>query len=203
MAGICQVVADAEGRFGSEISVVSDEVHRGVVWGGGAFVSPLRSHARGISIYSFGKALALQGQRIGYIAVSPRMPRAQDVRRRLERCLQVMGFGSPNSLMQYAVCDLLDYKPALSALAKTQACVRRTLADYGYDVCDGDATFYVYVRSPIADDFRFAELLASHGVLVVPSTLFHERGFIRLSLTARSEAIAAALPVFGRVRGER
>ena len=32
-----------------------------------------------------------------------------------------------------------------------------------------------------------------------PSTLFHDPGYVRLSLTARSEAIAAALPVFDAV----
>ena len=73
---------------------------------------------------------------------------------------------------------------------------------YGYDVCDGGATFYVYVKSPIDDDFRFAELLASHGVLVVPSTLFHDPGYVRLSLTARPQTIAAALPVFAAVLNE-
>ena len=113
-----------------------------------------------------------------------------------------MGFGTPTSLMQHAVCDLLDFKPAVAALAQKQACVRRALTGYGYDVCDADATFYVYVRSPIHDDFRFAELLASHGVLVVPSTLFHDPGYIRLSLTARREAIAAGLPVFASVLNE-
>jgi aspartate aminotransferase len=60
----------------------------------------------------------------------------------------------------------------------------------------------VYVKSPIADDFAFAELLASHGVLVVPSTLFHEPGYVRLSLTARAQSIEAALPVFAAARDE-
>jgi aspartate aminotransferase len=200
--GLSEVLREAEARFGTSIHVVSDEVHRDLVWSGKDFFSPLLTYPRTVSIYSFGKALALQGQRIGYVAVSPRMPNQDDVRCALERCVRLMGFGTPTSVMQHAVCDLLDFKPSVAALAQKQASVRRALTGYGYDVCDGDATFYVYVKSPIEDDFLFAERLAARGVLVMPSTLFHEPGYVRLSLTARREAIAAGLPAFAGVLNE-
>jgi aspartate aminotransferase len=200
--GLSQILQDAEARFGTSIYIVSDEVHRDLVWSGKAFCSPLLTYPRTISVYSFGKALALQGQRIGYVSVSPRMPNREDVRCALERCVRLMGFGTPTSVMQHVVCDLLEFQPSLAALAQKHASVRRALTSYGYDVCDGDATFYVYVKSPIEDDFRFAEQLASRGVLVMPSTLFHESGYVRLSLTARREAIAAGLPTFARVLNE-
>ena len=190
------VLASAETRVGAPIYIVSDEVHRDVVWGPRSFHSPLNSYDRGVSIYSFGKAFAIQGQRIGYIAISPRMPRQDQVRTTIERAARVMGCGHPTSIMQRAAVDLVDLTPDLAALGRHQHMVRRALRATGYEVCDGDATFYVYVKAPIADDCEFAELLASHGVLVVPSTLFHDPGYIRLSLTARESAIAAALPVF-------
>jgi aspartate aminotransferase len=199
ITGLSTILREAEARLGTQIYVVSDEVHRQMVWGTTAFHSPLFEYDRCLSIYSFGKALSLQGQRIGYVAVSPRMAENEEVRTNLERCTRFMGFGNPSSLMQYAICDLLEYEPPVKTLATRQASVRHALTDYGYEVCDGDATFYVYVKSPIADDFRFAECLASRGVLVVPSTLFHEPGYIRLSLTARFEAILAGLPTFARV----
>ena len=192
-------LTEAERRFGAAIDIVSDEVHRDVVWGRRAFHSPLESYDRSVSIYSFGKAFAIQGQRVGYIAVSPRMPHLDDVRNTIERSVRVMGFGHPTSIMQRAVLDLVDCSPSVEALARKQAAVRRALRAYGYDVCDGNATFYVYVKCPIDDDFRFAELLASRGVLVVPSTLFHDPGYVRLSLTASEQAIAAALPAFAAV----
>ncbi|HEX2713217.1 MAG TPA: aminotransferase class I/II-fold pyridoxal phosphate-dependent enzyme, partial [Candidatus Acidoferrales bacterium] len=132
----------------------------------------------------------------GYAAVSPRMPENEEVRAILERCVRIMGFCAPTSLMQRAVCDLLDYRPRVEALRETQERVRRALTGFGYEVCAADATFFVYMKSPIRDDFGFTELLASRGVIVAPSTLFHERGHVRLSLTARPEAITAGLPTF-------
>jgi aspartate aminotransferase len=196
LEALAAVLSGAEACFGAPVYLVSDEVHRDMLWGAHPFHSPLQSYARSVSIYSFGKAFALQGQRIGYIAVSPRMPDLDEVRTTIERCVRLMGFGHPTSIMQRAVSDLIDCEPAVAALARNQTAVRRALTAYGYDVCDGDATFYVYVKSPIEDDFRFAERLASQGVLVVPSTLFHDPGYVRLSLTARPQAIAAAMPVF-------
>jgi aspartate aminotransferase len=194
--GLTAILTAAEARFGGPIYIVSDEVHRDVAWGARPVHSPLQSYARSVSIYSFGKAFAIQGQRIGYIAVSPRMPDLDQIRTTIERCVRMMGFGHPTSIMQRAVMDLVECTPGLTSLARNQATVREALTSYGYDVCDGDATFYVYVKSPVADDFHFAERLASQGVLVAPSTLFHEPGYVRLSLTARSPAIEAALPVF-------
>jgi len=181
---------------GTAIYVISDEVHRDVVWSGKAFHSPMQSHPRTVSIYSFGKAFAMQGQRIGYLALSPLMPAIDEIRSAIERCVRVLGFGHPVATMQRAVNDLVDCRPDVTTLALSQQMVRRALASYGYEVCEGDASFYVYVKSPVDDDFRFAEMLASRGVLVVPSSLFHDPGYVRVSLTARARAIAVALPVF-------
>jgi aspartate aminotransferase len=202
---LSSILADAEARLGTRIYMISDEVHRDMVWSGRPFHSPVQSYPRSVSIYSFGKAFAMQGQRIGYIALSPRMPELDGIRTAIERCVRIMGFGHPTATMQRAVCDLVDLDPAASSLAPVHDLVRRSLKACGYDVCEGDATFYVYVKSPIVDDVAFAELLASQGVLVVPSTLFHDPGYMRLSLTATPQAIAAAMPVFAaafhQVRG--
>jgi len=199
IAELSRILAGAERRFDTSIYLLSDEVHRHMIWSGRPFYSPLRSYPRSLSIYSFGKALALQGQRIGYVAVSPRMPDSEAVRERIERCVRLMGFGAPTSLMQQVIGDLLDYQPPLEPLAAIQVSVRQRLGQYGYDVCDGQAGFYVYVKSPIADDFELCERLAARGVLVAPSTLFHDPGYIRLSLTARHRSISAALPAFEQV----
>jgi aspartate aminotransferase len=204
IAGLGDLLRDAEQRFGTRIYLISDEVHRHLLWGRRRFHSPLASYPRSVCIYSFGKALALQGQRIGYAAVSPEMPDRDDLRQRLERAVRLMGFGTPTDLMQRAVCRLLNFQPRLDVLGARQETVRAELRAQGYDVCDADATFFVYVRSPIPDDIEFAERMASEGVLVVPSSLFHERGYFRLSLTARWESIAEGLPAFARAipRGE-
>jgi aspartate aminotransferase len=196
---LSSLLRDASRTFGRPIRVIADEVHRALIWTDRPFFSLAASYPHTLCIYSFGKALALQGQRIGYVAISPTMPDVGAVRERLERCVRLMGFCTPTDLMQRAVCRLLDYRPPLDALAGRQTAIRSELRSYGYEICDAEATFFIYVTSPLADEVRFAELLADAGVLVLPSSLFHERGYVRLSVTARLDAIAARLPAFADV----
>lgn len=201
---LAALLSQAETRFGRALYLISDEVHRHIIWAGGPFCSALQSYPRSLSIYSFGKALFLQGQRIGYVAVSPSMPERIEMRRQLERYVQAMGFCTPTTLMQRAVCRLLDYRPPIDIVAARQRMLRTHLKSYGYEVCDADATFFIYVKSPVSDDFAFAEKMANAGVLVLPSALFHERGFFRISVTARADAVAMerALATFEKVLHE-
>lgn len=193
---LSEILQRAERRFGTRIYLISDEVHRHIIWSGREFFSPLMSYPRSVSVYSFGKALFLQGQRIGYLAVSPQMPENETLRADLERCVRVMGFCTPTHLMQRAICYLLDHRPPLGTIARRHELVRKQLKAYGYEVCDGDATFFVYVKCPLDNDLKFAEHLALYGVLLIPSSLFHEKGYFRLSLTAREESIRAGLIAF-------
>lgn len=192
------LLTHAEKSLNQPIYIISDEVHRQLVWSRKEFYSPLSSYDRSLLIYSFGKALLLPGQRIGYVAVSPRMPEREELRRQLERATRIMGFCTPTTLMQRAVCQLLDYRPPVGLIAARQKTARTSLKAFGYKVCDGDAAFFVYVKTPIADDFTFAELLAAQGVLVLPSTVFHERGYFQISVTLSSQPLQDGLPVFQR-----
>jgi aspartate aminotransferase len=188
-----------EKRFRRPLFLISDEVHRHVNWSRSEFNSPLVDYPRSLSIYSFGKVLLMQGQRIGYVAVSPLMPDREHVQRMLERAARMMGFCTPTTLMQRAICRLVDYKPPLESIASKQLEIRTALKAYGYDVCDAEATFFVYVKSPLPDDIQFVERLAREGVLVLPSMLFHEKGYFRISATARAEAVRRGLPIFERM----
>lgn len=196
LESLAALLSRAERRFGHSLYLISDEVHRHIIWSGCEFHSPLLSYPRSVSIYSFGKALFLQGQRIGYVAVSPNNPERIELRRQLERYVQAMGFCTPTALMQRAICRLLQYQPPLDVIASSQELIRAHLTSCGYEVCAGEATFFIYVKSPIPDDYEFAEHMASFGVLVLPSALFHERGFFRISVTARREGVMAALGLF-------
>jgi aspartate aminotransferase len=58
--------------------------------------------------------------------------------------------------------------------------------------------FYVFPRSPIADDVAFVRLLAEEAVLTVPGSGFGMPGHIRISLTVDRDTVVRALPGFER-----
>jgi aspartate aminotransferase len=181
--------------------LISDECHRDLVFEPHAFVSPAVVYDATCVVYSFGKRLFLQGQRLGYAAVSPRHPERRALARRLEQLTRVMGFCTPTALMQLAVGDLLRVPAALGDIARRRAHTLAGLAEAGYDVVPSQATFFVYPRAPGGDDFAFAERLGEKGVFVLPSAVFHHQGHFRITFTASDAMLERALGVLRAARG--
>ena len=175
--------------------LVSDECHRDFVLEGRRFVSPAAHYDDTLIVHSFGKRWQIQGQRIGYVAVSPRCPEATERVVRLERLCRAQGFATPTALMQHALPSLLAIPADTSALVRRRAHAVAALRDAGYELRPSDATFFLYPRTPDGDDFGFAEALARDGVLVLPAPVFHHAGHFRISLTASDEMLARALAI--------
>ena len=72
------------------------------------------------------------------------------------------------------------------------------LAAIGYQVTRPEGSFYVFLKTPIADDIAFTARLATEGVLAVPGTGFGRSGYIRLSLTIPLARIERSIPSFER-----
>lgn len=176
--------------------LISDECHRDILFEPARFSSPMEYYDATCVVYSFGKSLFMQGQRIGYAAVSPRVGDRESVTRQLERLCRVMGFCTPTALMQLAVRALLTVKPDLAPIRRRREQTLDALRSSGYQVVPSHGTFFLYVRSPDKDDFAFVERLAERFVLVLPSSLFHHRGYLRIALTASDAMMRRALPVF-------
>lgn len=181
---------------------ISDECHRQLLFAGARFTSPVELYDRTCVIFSFGKSHFIQGQRIGYVAVSPRMPAARAFAGVLEQTVRAMGFCTPTALMQRAVPGLLQLSVETARVEARSRRIARGLHEAGYEVSPADGTFFLYVKAPIDDDFAFVEALAREGILVLPSTIFHQRGFFRVAVTGSDAMIERALPVFARVRAQ-
>jgi aspartate aminotransferase len=180
--------------------LISDECHRDFIFPPDRFVSPASCYDRSCVVHSFGKSLFLQGQRTGYVAVSPRHPERREFSRLLERLMRVTGFCTPSALMQRALGALLPLRPALDRFAERRARALQALQAGGYEVVPSQGTFFLYPRTPGGDDFAFCERLARRGVLVLPAPVFHHRGHFRLALTARDQTIDRALAVLAEER---
>jgi aspartate aminotransferase len=181
--------------------LISDECHRDILFEPEHFSSPLEHYERTCIVYSFGKSLFMQGQRIGYAAVSPDMVGHEVVAAQLERLCRTMGFCTPTSLMQLAVRDLLCTQPDLRPIRLRRSRMLEGLRSSGYQVVPSQGTFFLYVRSPDDDDFAFIERLADQSVLALPSSIFHQTGYFRISLTASDNMVERALSVFSTLGG--
>jgi aspartate aminotransferase len=186
-------------RLGSEITLIADESHRDFA-DAHEYVSALATVDRALIVYSFGKYHFLQGQRVGYTAVSPKHPAREDVSRELVRWTRILGLATPTALMQRVIPKLLALRHDLSSVAAWRTQYVDELSTFGFSVVRPDATLFIYVRTPSGfGDFGFIERLASASVLALPAPIFHHEGYFRLSLTGSEEMLERALPILARV----
>jgi aspartate aminotransferase len=73
------------------------------------------------------------------------------------------------------------------------------LASVGYDVVKPEGAFYLFMKTPIADDVRFTDLLREKRILVVPGSGFYGPGHVRIAYCVEDSTITGAIAGFGEV----
>lgn len=195
LAELAAAIERAESRYGCSVTLIADETHRDFA-PPDSYVSAAGSFERTLIVYSFGKYHFMQGQRMGYAAVSPKHPARTQVAAEMTRWTRITGLCTPTSVMQRAVPRLLKLRHDIDWLGRARERVMTELLAAGHSVVEPDATLFVYVRNPTeSDDFDFVEQLVARGVLVLPAPVFHHEGYVRLSLTGSRQMLDHALEV--------
>lgn len=198
MSELAEVTSQAEQRLGCRVTLIADETHRDFM-PTDAFCSPCSWWDRTVLVYSFGKYHFMQGQRIGYAAVSPSHPSRKSLAEELVSWTRITGLATPTALMQRAVPRLLSLRYSQDWLVEWRERFVEELSAAGYGVVPPEGTMFVYVQTPSPyDDFEFVEALAAVGLLVLPAPVFHHRGYFRLALTGSESMLEQALSILRR-----
>jgi aspartate aminotransferase len=202
LAAIAEVLSDASARHGRPIYLLSDEAYRRIVFDGRRAASPAEHYASTIVLYSYGKQLLAPGQRVGYLALSPRIEVAERSRLRDAALLTqfVNGFSFPNALLQRALPEIASLCIDIPALARRRDLLVPALAEQGYDPTMPEGTFYVLARSPEPDDVAFVARLAAEGMFVLPGSTVNLPGWFRVSLTGSDAMVEASVERFAAAR---
>lgn len=147
---------------------------------------------------SYGKVLLAPGQRLGYLAVSPKASLNERLQLR-QVCFtaqMALGWNFPNALMQYAVPDLETVSIDVGTLQKRRDRIVATLSTAGYVVTAPQGTFDVWAQAPGgANSHELFNFLAdSYNVFILPGTLFEVPDHFRICLTANDDMITQSLP---------
>jgi aspartate aminotransferase len=185
-------------RAPNPVYLLSDESYCRILFDGREHISPVRFYDRSFLIYTYGKTLLAPGQRIGYVAMPPKMPRRGDLRGALLVSQTSLGWTFPNAIMQYAMGDLEHASIDIPAMQRRRDRIVEALGKMGYELVKPEGTFYVMVRSPISDDLAFMNRLADERVFVLPGRMFELPGWFRISLTANDEMVERSLAGFDR-----
>jgi aspartate aminotransferase len=185
-------------RAGRPIVLISDEPYKGLVFDDVVPPEVPALVTRSIIATSWSKSLALPGERIGYLAVSPRMPEAAQL---FEACTftnRVLGFVNAPALWQWVVAEVGDQMIDVGPYREKRDLMYEGLTRIGYRCVKPQGAFYVFPATPIPDDVAFVRMLAEEGVLTVPGSGFGAPGHIRISLTVERDTVVRALPGFER-----
>ncbi len=180
------------------VTVISDEAYRSIVFDGRTHPETVGIIRRSVIVDSWSKAFAVAGERIGYLAISPRLPEALQL---VDPCVlfnRVLGFVNAPALWQRVIAETIDTQPDIKSYERRRNLMCEGLARIGYGVPVPEGTFYLFPKTPIPDDFAFTRLLLEEGVLVVPGSGFGRSGYLRLSLTVPEATIQKSLSAFER-----
>lgn len=185
-------------RAARPIVVISDEPYRALVFDDVVppEVPPLVT--RTIVATSWSKSLAIPGERIGYLAFSPRMPEAQELFEACTFTSRVLGYVNAPALWQWVVAEVGDQVIDVAPYREKRNLMYEGLTRIGYECVKPQGAFYVFPRTPVPDDVAFVLMLAEEGVLAVPGSGFGMPGHIRISLTVERDTVVRALPGFER-----
>ena len=65
-----------------------------------------------------------------------------------------------------------------------------------------EGAFYLFVKSPVADEKEFCEAAKKHHLLIVPGSSFGCPGYVRLAYCVSYEMIVRSLPHFEELMKE-
>ncbi len=194
-----RLLDDAAARHGHPIYVISDEPYRKISYD--AEVTPPLSVFRDCVVCSsHSKDLALPGERIGAAVVHPDASDGAELVAAMSFSLRTLGFVNAPALLQRAVADLQDVTVDIERYRKKRDKLHAGLVDAGYDCVLPGGAFYVFPRSPLADDVEFVRRLLAERVLAVPGAGFGRPGYFRLAYCMRDEVIEGGLPGLKRAR---
>ena len=193
---LCAVLDKKSEEFGKPIYLIADEPYRELVYSGVEVPYLMNYYENTLVCYSFSKSLSLPGERIGYIAVCPRMQDATDIYLAVCGAGRSLGYVCAPSLFQQVIARCIDAKVNVEAYKENRDLLYDSLTSYGYECVKPDGAFYLFVKALEEDAYKFFERAKAHEILVVPCDDFGVKGYVRIAYCTDKARVEGALPAF-------
>lgn len=193
---VCKVLEKKQKEYGSPIYLIADEPYRELVFDDIKVPYLMNYYDNTIVCYSYSKALSLPGERIGYIAVSPRAQDSQKVYLAVCGAGRSLGYVCAPSLFQQVIKRTIGAKVNVNIYKENRDILYNALTEYGYECVQPDGAFYLFVKALEDDAYKFFEKAKKKEILVVPCDDFGVSGYVRIAYCVDKQRIVNALPAF-------
>jgi aspartate aminotransferase len=199
MEGLADLMERKSRDYGRAIYLISDEPYRDILYDGVQVPAVMKLYGHSILVFSYSKSLSLSGERIGYVAVHPECEDVADLMGGLVLCNRMLGFVNAPALMQRVIARLQGVNVEAGIYKRKRDLLCEGLSSVGYEVNKPEGAFYLFQKTPIADDVAFVKALQEERILTVPGSGFGCPGYIRIAYCVDDATIKNAIAGFGRV----
>ncbi|MCI9271857.1 MAG: pyridoxal phosphate-dependent aminotransferase [Dorea sp.] len=189
-------------EYGTEIYLISDEPYRELVYDGAEVPYLTKYYANTIVGYSYSKSLSLPGERIGYLVIPDEAADSETVLAAANVANRILGFVNAPTLQQKIVKKCLNEKTDTSYYNRNREALYQGLADCGFTCIKPEGAFYLFVKSPTANEKEFCAAGKKYNILMVPGSSFACPGYVRLAYCVSYETIVNSLPKFAELAKE-
>lgn len=193
---LCKVLNKKQEEYGHPIYLIADEPYRELVYDDVCVPYIMNYYDNTIVCYSFSKSLSLPGERIGYIAVNPKMQDSQSIYLSVCGAGRSLGYVCAPSLFQQVIKKTIGAKADVNIYKENRDILYKSLTEYGYECVKPDGAFYLFVKALEPDAYKFFEKAKQKEILVVPCDDFGVSGYVRIAYCVDKERIVNALPAF-------
>ncbi len=189
-----EVLRKASARIGRPIFLLDDAPYRKLVYDMAKCPSAFKAYENTMMATSHSKDLAVPGERIGFLAISPESPGAQKISDAAAFANRTLGYVNAPGLMQRVITHLQSITIDMSWYRRKRDRLVSAMTDYGYRMATPGGAFYLFVEVPGGDDVAFVETMKQMRVLVVPGIGFGKPGYFRMAYCISDTTIEGVLP---------
>lgn len=183
-------------EYGTDIFLISDEPYRELVYDGVEVPYLTKYYANTVVGYSYSKSLSLPGERIGYLVIPDEVTDSENVLAAANVATRILGFVNAPTLQQKVVAKCLNEKTDISFYDRNRETLYNGLKECGFECIKPEGAFYLFVKSPVADEKEFCAAAKEYNILIVPGSSFACPGYVRLAYCVSYETIVNSLPKF-------
>jgi aspartate aminotransferase len=186
-------------RLKTTLYLISDEPYRKITFDGVHVPSIFSCYPESAIATSYSKDLSIAGERIGFLAVNPQATYREDLLAGMALANRILGYVNAPALMQRTIAVLQGLSVDATIYQKRRDLLCQGLSECGYEFVKPKGAFYLFPKTPLADDVAFVRALQEELILTVPGSGFGAPGFFRIAFCVDDDTIKRALPGFERV----
>ena len=199
---LAAILEKKQKEFGSVIYLISDEPYRELAYDGVEVPYLTKYYANTVVGYSFSKSLSLPGERIGYLVIPDEVADSEKLNAAANVATRILGFVNAPTLQQKVVKACLNEKTDISYYDRNRETLYNGLKELGFECIKPEGAFYLFVKSPVADEKEFCNTAKKYNILIVPGSSFGCPGYVRMAYCVAYETIVNALPKFAELARE-